>query len=226
MAIGGNEDKHGEHTSLLAEFIRRAGGTTAHIVIIPSASVEPARRAAQYHRIFQRLGAAQVRVVHAEVGATPDDLLLIENATGIFITGGDQEVLMRRLRRTGCASAIVNAVRAGAVYCGTSAGASAVSKKMIFARTLPDGREMLDFAEGLGLLPCVIVDQHFSERGRLPRLLQAVDHHGLTGVGIDENTAAVWEPNAPVRVSGGGTVTVARPGARVEVAAPGEVVEL
>jgi cyanophycinase len=42
---------------------------------------------------------------------------------------------------------------------------------------------------GLGLLPKALIDMHFGERGRLPRLLSAValdpDH---LGVGIDENT--------------------------------------
>src|SRR3954468_15906169 len=186
MVIGGNEDKRAAHTSLLAEFVRRAGGAEARIVIVPSASDEPVRRAAQYRRIFEKLGVEQIHAVHAELGVTPDDLLLIENATGIFITGGDQELLMRHLRETGCASAIVNAVRNGAVYCGTSAGASAASKKKLFARTLPHSRGTLlnrrvvrDFAECPRHLPWVIIDHHFSDRQRLPRLVQAVKPHRL-----------------------------------------------
>jgi cyanophycinase len=227
MVIGGNEDKRAAHSSLLAEFVRRAGGAEARIVIVPSASDEPVRRAAQYRRIFAALGVAQIHAVHAELGVTPDDLLLIENATGIFITGGDQELLMRHLRETGCAAAIVNAVRNGAVYCGTSAGASAASKKMLFARTLANGREVMDFAEGLGLLPCVIIDQHFSERQRLPRLVQAVKTHGMTGIGIDENTAAVWQAGHKTRVHGASNVTVVRPQKReMLVLADGETLPL
>src|SRR3954453_9653851 len=208
MVIGGNEDKRAGHTSLLVGLFRRAGGAEARIVIVPSASDEPVRRAAQYRRIFEKLGVEQIYAVHAELGVTPDDLMLIENATGIFVTGGDQELLMRHLRATGCASAIVNAVRNGAVYCGTSAGASAASKKMLFARTLANGREVMDFAEGLGLLPCVIIAQHFSERQRLPRLVQAVKTHRLTGIGIDENTAAVWHAGHQTRVHGARNHTI------------------
>jgi cyanophycinase len=223
IAIGGNEDKRGRHGSLLAEFVRRAGGADARLIIIPAASIEPKRRAEQYTRIFRQLGASEIRVVHAEIGATPDDLLLIENATGIFVTGGDQEKLMRCLRSTGCAGAIVNAVRSGAVYCGTSAGAAAVSKKMIFARTLKNGREVLDVAEGLGLVPSVIVDQHFSERQRLPRLVDAVKKHGLTGIGLDENTAAVWEGGSEARVRGASSVTVIRLDDEIRTAEDGEL---
>src|SRR3954453_15828968 len=208
MVIGGNEDKRAGHTSLLVGLFRRAGGAEARIVIVPSASDEPVRRAAQYRRIFEKLRVEQIHAVHAELGVTPDDLLLIENATGIFVTGGDQELLMRHLRDTGCPSAIVNAGRPGAVSWGTSAGGAAASKKMLFARTLANGRGVMDFAEGLGLLPCVIIDQHFSERPRLPRLVQSVKTHRLTGIGIDENTAAVWEAGHETRVHGASNVTI------------------
>jgi cyanophycinase len=222
MAIGGNEDKRATRHSILAEFVRRAGGAEARIVIIPSASKYPVRRAAQYARVFRKLGVEAITAIHAERGATPDDLLKIENATGIFVTGGDQGKLMHHLLRTGCATAIVNAVRnGGGVYAGTSAGASAVAKRMIIGRTLADGSEVVEFAEGLGLVPGVIVDQHFSERQRLPRLIAAVEDHGLVGVGIDENTATVWE-NDGARVAGAGGVTVIQPGAdQVQVLAHG-----
>jgi cyanophycinase len=222
IAIGGNEDKRGAHDSLLAEFIRRAGGCDARIVVIPSASAEPVRRAQQYTRIFTKLGAAAVRAVHAEIGATPDDLLLIENATGIFVAGGDQELLMRHLRRTSCAAAVVQAVRNGAVYCGTSAGAAAVSKKMIYQ----SDDNIVRFTEGLGLIPSVIVDQHFSERLRLGRLVSAVDHHGLHGIGIDENTAVVWEAARAPRVAGQRRVAVIDPALRIRFAEDGESVVL
>jgi cyanophycinase len=221
MAIGGNESKRASRTSLLAEFVRRAGGGEARIVVIPSASIEPVKRAAQYHRLFARLGANNVVAVHAERGVSSDELVLIENATGIFVTGGDQDLLMRHLRSTGAATAIVDAVRHGAVYAGTSAGASAVSKRMIVGRTQVDGSELVEFIEGLGLLPTVIVDQHFSQRRRLPRLMAAVEDNGLVGVGIDEDTATVWEGDAAT-IAGRGRVTVIEPGtARVHVLADG-----
>ncbi|HET7436274.1 MAG TPA: cyanophycinase [Thermoanaerobaculia bacterium] len=227
MAIGGNEDKRGSRSSLLATFVRRAGGDAARIVIIPSASVEPVRRAAQYTRLFRRLGAQCVITVHTERGATPDELLLIENATGIFVTGGDQLQLMQHLRRTGAAASIVNAVRNGAVYAGTSAGAAAVSQRMLYGHTLENGHEVVKFAEGLGLVPGVIVDQHFSQRQRLPRLTHAVETYGLVGVGIDENTATIWEGGTTVTVCGAGGVTLVQPGRDdVHVATSGETLPL
>jgi len=224
IAIGGNEDKSGGSGSLLGEFVARAGGADARIVIIPTASAEPERRAAQYVNVFTAMGAGQIHVLNPERGITRDGLMLIENATGIFVTGGDQVKLMQHLRKTACADAIVNAVRRGAVYCGTSAGASAVSKKMLFGAR-QDGSGLIDVAEGLGLIPGVIVDQHFSERQRLPRLLEAVETHGLHGLGVDENTAIVWEAGR-ARVRGASRVTVVDPDAAIRIAAEGEELPL
>jgi cyanophycinase len=210
IAIGGNEDKRGEK-SILREFIRRAGGSEARIVIIPSASVEPERRAVRYGQLFTRLGASSVYSIHPERGITPDDLVLVTNATGIFVTGGDQERLMAHLRPTGVAAAIVEAVRNGAVYAGTSAGASALSGRMITGSKKKRGTDIVEFGDGLGLLPTIIIDQHFSERSRLTRLISAAKSHGMVGVGIDENTALVVDAKGGIQAIGAGGVTVVRP---------------
>ena len=62
---------------------------------------------------------------------------------------------------------------------------------------------------GLGLVPKLLIDMHFAERGRLPRLLSAValdpDH---LAVGIDENTAILVE-GTRFEVLGTGVATVA-----------------
>src|SRR3954451_9508735 len=206
IAIGGNEQKRGR-AALLRSFVERAGGAEARIVIVPSASVEPEIRALQYARTFHQLGAGQVRTVHAERGLTRDELMLVNNASGIFVTGGDQSQLMFQLRRTGCDAAIVDAVANGAVYAGTSAGAAVVSSRMIAG----NDRERVYFADGLGLVPGVIIDQHFSQRRRLARLTFAAKQHGLTGIGIDEDTAMIWARDGRTHVSGSGQVTIVHP---------------
>ncbi|HKO01686.1 MAG TPA: cyanophycinase [Thermoanaerobaculia bacterium] len=210
IAIGGNEDKRGQK-SILREFVRRAGAANARIVIIPSASVAPEQRAVRYSRIFARLGVASVCSIHPERKVTPDDLVLVTNATGIFVTGGDQERLMTFLRPTGVANAIVEAVRNGAVYAGTSAGASALSGRMITGSTRSRGTDIVEFGDGLGLLPTIIVDQHFSERRRLTRLISASREHHMIGVGIDENTAMVLDGSGRIGAIGAGEITVVRP---------------
>ena len=200
IAIGGNEEKRGQRASILAAFVRRAGGADARIVIIPSASVEPVRRGNLYARVFTRFGAGLVTIVNVHKGVSEADREAIRTSTGIFITGGDQLRLMEFLRATDCVNLIRESVRSGAVYAGTSAGASAASMLMIAG----DNGE---YAAGLGLLPDVIIDQHFAERARLPRLLNLSRQHRLTGIGIDENTAVVWHDEG-MHVEGSGKVTV------------------
>ena len=200
IAIGGNEEKRGQRASILSAFVRRAGGAAARIVIIPSASVEPEHRGQLYTRVFKRFGAGEVRVIHVHRGLSDEEREAIRKSTGIFITGGDQLRLMEFLRATDCVTLIRETVRSGAVYAGTSAGASAASMLMIAG----DNGE---YAAGLGLLPDVIIDQHFAERVRLPRLIKASKEHRLTGIGIDENTAVVWHAEG-MHVEGAGALTV------------------
>ena len=57
-------------------------------------------------------------------------------------------------------------------------------------------------APGLGLIPNVIIDQHFAERGRIGRLLGAI-----LGIGIDEDSAIVVEGERST-VIGSGAVTI------------------
>lgn len=216
MAIGGNEDKRVLRESLLAAFVRRAGGDSARIVIIPSASAEPVARGARYARLFTRLRAAEVRTVHAGLGLTEDDRAAIRSATGIFVTGGDQVRLMEILRAHELVATIRDAVRNGAVYAGTSAGASALSLRMIAGSRRTKGTDVVEFDEGLGLIPHAIIDQHFGARRRLPRLIEAAHAHRLTGIGIDENTAIVWNRDGIVTVEGTGEVTIVDPDRRMD----------
>ena len=101
------------------------------------------------------------------------------------------------------------AVRGG-VVAGTSAGASAQSETMLVRGSGAESHRIgdLHMAPGLGLIPDVIIDQHFAERGRIGRLLGAVAHNPrLLGIGIDEDSAIVVEGTG-FSVIGSGAVTV------------------
>ncbi|MEA2463093.1 MAG: cyanophycinase [Acidobacteriota bacterium] len=212
MAIGGNEDKRAARESILAAFVRRAGGDQARLVIVPSASMKPVERAERYTRIFTKLQAPEIRTVHVDLGSiTEEERESIRKATGIFVTGGNQQRLMEFLRAADAVDLIRNAVREGAVYAGTSAGASALSRRMIAGSIRKKGAELVEYDEGLGLIPDAIIDQHFGERRRLSRLISAASAHRLTGIGIDENTALVWNHDGVVTVEGAGEVTIVNP---------------
>ena len=123
---------------------------------------------------------------------------------------------MEALRAANCVEPILLAVRKGAVYAGTSAGASAVSERMIAGSTRKKGADVVEYDQGLGLIPNAIVDQHFGQRRRLSRLIHATNAHALTGIGIDENTAIVWNRDGIVTVEGAGEVTIVDPDHRLD----------
>ena len=75
---------------------------------------------------------------------------------------------------------------------------------------------MAQIAAGLGVLPGVIVDQHFQQRNRLGRLLSLIAQNpSLLGLGVDEDTAGVVGPDHVMEVIGRGSITVVD-GARSE----------
>ncbi len=212
VIIGGAEDKEGD-CHILREFVRRAGSTKANIVIMTAATELPRDVGENYIRVFERLGAENIRIIDTE---TRDDassstaLEAIAKATGIFFTGGDQARITSILKDTEIDTAIHKRFSEGVVIAGTSAGAAVMPDKMIVegdSQTNPR-MEIVDMGPGLGFLPGVVIDQHFSQRGRLGRLISAlIQEPAVLGFGIDENTAMVVT-DSQLEVIGEGSVTI------------------
>jgi cyanophycinase len=213
LIIGGAEDKVGRAT-VLRRFVALAGGRNARIVLIPSASSLPAHAVATYSEIFARLGAPNVEVVDppSRAGAAAKSLVgAVDNATGVFMTGGNQLKLAQLSVGTPLAEAIFTAHARGAVVGGTSAGASVMSRFMISlgADGVTPRQRSGQLTSGLGLLPDVIVDQHFDQRARYGRLMALVaGSPNLLGMGVDEDTAAEVRDGHALTVVGSGTVFV------------------
>ncbi|BAZ00450.1 cyanophycinase [Tolypothrix tenuis PCC 7101] len=212
VIIGGAEDKEGD-CQILREFLRRAGGTKAHIVIMTAATELPREVGENYIRVFERLGAEKVRIVDTETredASSSTALKAINDATGIFFTGGDQARITGILKDTEIDEAIHQRLAEGVVIAGTSAGAAVMPDTMIVegdSETNPR-IEIVDIGPGMGFLPGVIIDQHFSQRGRLGRLISALlQEPADLGFGIDENTAMVVTDNQ-IEVVGEGAVTI------------------
>ncbi len=109
------------------------------------------------------------------------------------------------------ADAILERFRHGAVVAGTSAGASAMSSHMIAfgASGATPKHRMAQISAGLGVIPGVIIDQHFQQRNRLGRLLSLIAQNpSLLGLGVDEDTAGVVGPDGILEVIGRGSITV------------------
>ncbi len=213
MVIGGAEDKVRDRV-ILGRFVALAGGETAKIAVISTASSFGVEAGERYREIFTGLGAADVTPVHAVTRQEANDEHVaqgVADATGVFMTGGNQLRLSSMIGGTKLAAAIVERFEHGAVVGGTSAGASAVSSHMIAfgASGATPKHRMAQIAAGLGLLPGVIVDQHFQQRNRLGRLLSLIAQNPmLLGLGVDEDTAGVVGPDGVMEVIGRGSVTV------------------
>jgi len=212
IPIGGAEDKIGDRT-IHRRFVELAGGSRARIAVVPTASRLP-DTGDRYRDLFRDLGVQHIRVLDVEGRKDADDPKnseLMDGATGIFMTGGNQLRLSTILGGTQVARRIRSCHSKGCHVAGTSAGAAFSSEHMIaFGDEGPRpvaGKVTL--APGLGLTNRVIVDQHFRQRNRLGRLLTALAYNPfLTGIGLDEDTAAFINANRVIEVVGSGVLTV------------------
>jgi cyanophycinase len=213
IVIGGAEDKVRDRV-ILNRFTTLAGGTDATVVVISTASSLGAEAGERYRQIFGELGVSRVRPLHAMTRPQANDesaAIAVRDASGIFLTGGNQLRLASTIGGTRLADAILERFRHGAVVAGTSAGASAMSSHMIAfgASGATPKQRMAQISAGLGLLPGVIVDQHFQQRNRLGRLLSLIAQNpSLLGLGVDEDTAGVVGPDHVLEVIGRGSITV------------------
>lgn len=212
VPIGGAEEKLSD-PKILQRFVDLCGGKDANIVVIPTASRLP-ETGPGYEKLFTELGAGQVSVMDFDTRRDADEdnrVDRLEQATGIFFTGGNQLRLSTMLGGTEVAQKIRSLNARGVHVGGTSAGASILSAHMIAF-----GKEggsptagSVRLAPGLGLTNRFVIDQHFRQRDRLGRLLAALAYNPYpTGIGLDEDTAAFISPDNTLEVEGSGTVTV------------------
>jgi cyanophycinase len=213
IIIGGAEDKIRDRI-ILSRFVALAGGENAVVVVISTASSLGHEAGERYRQIFTELGVGTVRPLHAMTRAQANDETFaraVRDATGVFLTGGNQLRLSSTIGGTRLADAILERFQHGAVIAGTSAGASAMSSHMIAfgASGATPKHRMAAIAAGLGVLPGVIVDQHFQQRNRLGRLLSLIAQNpSLLGIGVDEDTAGVVGPDQVLEVIGRGSITI------------------
>ena len=216
IPIGGAEEKFRD-PAILKRFADVCGGSEARIVIIPTAS-RLEETGPRYVELFQDFGVAHAVSLPFEERsdcAREDWLQELKEATGVFITGGNQ----LRLSTTIGGTAVADLLRhrnnhEGLTVGGTSAGASILSEHMIaYGDEGATPRcDMVSLAPGFGLTHEFIVDQHFRERDRLGRLLTALAYNPFAvGLGLDEDTAAFISPDEQLDVVGSGGITVIDP---------------
>jgi cyanophycinase len=210
LIIGGAEDRSCG-TGLLERFVELSGGEQARIVLVTTATGLPEQVRAEYERVFGKLGVARVTDLRLRGRADADSdeaAAGLSQATGVFVCGGDQSRL-RALVGSRTSRVLRERLAAGLVIAGTSAGATAMGATMILGGSGPEvSAAAVRTGPGLGLVSRALIDMHFGERGRLPRLLSAVSRDPeQLGVGIDENTAILVQGTG-FEVLGSGVATV------------------
>lgn len=198
----------GEPVEVRERFLAEAGGPAARMVVIPTASARA--DADDAARVFtdpwRARGVAEVTLLHTrdrEVADTEAFCAPLREATAVWMSGGQQSRLAAAYGGTRVERELLAVLARGGVVGGTSAGAAVQSPTMI-----EQGNPEPVIATGFALLPGTIIDQHFRQRERQPRLWAALAQHpDLVGLGIDERTALVVHGRRAT-VLGEGTVSV------------------
>lgn len=196
MLIGGSEDREGD-CGVLRRFVELVGGKSPTLAVVTVATEHPEEVGAMYEKAFRRLGAGKVTLVGAtcrEDAQSKKVLKPIEEADAVFFTGGDQFKITTILGGTEADRLLDARFAAGMTLGGTSAGANMMPSAMIIGGAPPTNPRIgcVELGPGMEFLRGTITDSHFSQRGRLGRLLAAVAQypHDI-GIGIDEDTAAI-----------------------------------
>src|ERR671919_458356 len=208
MIIGGAEGKRRDRT-ILTRFVGLAGGADARIAVIATASTFGQRANARYAELFAELGAGHVTglcPLAREEANDPANSSHVAEATGVFLTGGNQLRLVSVVGGTRLEDALASAHDRGVVVAGTSAGASAVAAHMVaFGRSgaspkhrmiHPDrtleviGRGAVTVVDGRE----VVTDAH-QIKGHRPMMVSGAVVHALpTGSWFDLRARALIQP--------------------------------
>lgn len=194
VIVGGREDKEGRMT-ILEEIVRLGGH--GKIVIASIASELPHELWGDYEKAFKRLGVKKLDHLHlerAEHARRAEALEILDGASVVFFTGGDQLKITTKIGGTPIADRLLEIHKSGGVIAGTSAGASMMGETMLVGGENQESHKIGNWmmAPGMALIKETIIDQHFAQRGRIGRLLGAVAlNPGILGIGIDEDTAII-----------------------------------
>lgn len=211
ILLGGGTTTHGKALGTFIEMCEGRSG--APIVGLTTASKEIPTSTERWLADFREVGVTNCSIPLVETREHAEDPVLadqIRNARGIFLGGGDQVKLVSALAGTVVESAIREAYMGGAIICGTSAGAAALTMTTLAGNEHDDAGKLVSqyIGPGLGLLGFhTLVDTHFTQRRRLYRLFVAIaEHPELMGLGIDEDTALIVKGETGT-VVGAGAVT-------------------
>jgi len=220
MIIGGGD----KPASVIEKFISLAGGEDSGIIVIPNASSVQVESAEYQVDQFKSFGAKNVEPLYFSKASADNDSIVnrLDNIKGVYFCGGDQSLLTADLLGTRLLEKIRQIYQEGGVVGGTSAGAAVMSKVMITGNELVNKdstssyniieKGNIETIEGLGFVTKAVIDQHFLKRKRNNRLITVIlEHPDLLGIGIDESTAILVNPDDTFEVLGESEVIIYNP---------------
>ncbi len=211
VLVGGALSTDGEVFKTFLELAGTKGKPS--IVGFTTASSDVSGMAAHWLGCFAAAGENHCDIPILETreqASDPEIVDRVDNADAIFLGGGDQVKLVSILSGCPVGDAIHRAYMRGAVICGTSAGAAALTETTLAGNEVDEEGQLIEqyIGPGLGLLGFhTLIDTHFSQRRRLYRLFVAIaEYPELMGLGVDEDTALIVNGEVG-RVVGKGGVT-------------------
>lgn len=211
IIIGGAEDKEGRK-EILKKVCQCISKEEDDLVVATIATEYPKEAAEKYRKAFGELGILNIDILDIskrEDAYSEENVDMINDASLIFFTGGDQLRITSLIGGSPVYDALKEVAKKGIYIVGTSAGASVMSDTMIVEGKDEEAPRKctLKMSPGLGLIKNVIIDQHFAQRGRIGRILSGVAQNPeVLGIGIDENTAIIVNEDGIVEVIGEGAV--------------------
>lgn len=211
VIIGGAEDKEGRKV-ILKDVCNLINKEKDELLVATVASEVQELVSEDYKKVFKDIGVKQVKFLNIDSRTESykkENIEKVKSAKLIFFTGGDQLRITSLIGGTPIQDELIKSK--DKVIVGTSAGASVMSGTMIVGGEDEKSPKMksVSMSTGLGLLNEVIIDQHFSQRGRIGRLISAISGNPSTlGIGIDENTAIIVDEKRIIKAIGEGAVYI------------------
>jgi cyanophycinase len=229
IAIGGAEDKGtdletGEfhrnnlnffELGILRRVVQEAGGPSARIEVITTASTIPYEVGESYLNAFGKIGCTNIGLMHIRTrqdAMNNEYVERIRQCNAVMFTGGNQ----LRLSATDGGTEFLTILKRrykeeNFVIAGTSAGAMAMSNTMIYEGNAIRAhlKGEVKITTGLGFINSIIVDSHFEKRGRFGRLVQAVAANPSSiGIGLGEDTGMLITDGNKMEAIGSGLVVI------------------
>lgn len=208
---GGSEGK-----DVIDRIVKETGKRHPKICYITVATSSREEAGEQHKQFFAEMGKSHVSIIHFDTRDEADsdeNIEKIKKCDAVLMGGGNQLRLSSLLGGTALLKEMKKRYydEPHFIVSGSSAGAAAMSGTMIVSGSSEDAliKGELQLTNGLDLINNVLIDTHFTERGRFGRLIQTIAYNpGILGVGLSTDTGAVIYHGSRLEVVGRGLCVI------------------